>query len=76
MTTFSHMEPSQQKEIKRHQMHIPKTDNQDEMTSQHIRRILTKTDGKIHGLDGAAERLGINANTRRNRMNKLGVEYG
>ena len=54
---------------------IPETDNLDGMTSQHIRRALSKTDGKIHGPDGAAELLGLNANTLRNRMNKLGIRY-
>jgi DNA-binding protein Fis len=38
--------------------------------------VLSKTNGKIHGKDGAAELLGINASTLRNRMNKLGIEYG
>ena len=51
------------------------TDNLDEITSQHIRKVLTKTNGKIHGPGGAAELLGINASTLRNRMNKLNIEY-
>ena len=33
------------------------------------------TKGKIHGSGGAAELLGINPNTLRNRMNKLGINY-
>ena len=55
--------------------HGSKSDNLDEVTSQHIRRVLKKTNGKIHGAGGAAELLGINASTLRNRMNKLGIEY-
>ncbi len=47
----------------------------DEVISLHIRRILEKTDGKIHGPGGAADVLGINASTLRNRMNKLGIQY-
>ncbi|MCP5102630.1 MAG: sigma-54-dependent Fis family transcriptional regulator, partial [bacterium] len=47
----------------------------DEVISLHIRRILEKTNGKIHGPGGAAEVLGINASTLRNRMNKLGIRY-
>jgi formate hydrogenlyase transcriptional activator len=58
------------------QNHFPDTDNLDEITSQHIRRILSKTAGKIHGAGGAAELLGINPSTLRNRMKKLGIEYG
>ncbi len=47
----------------------------DEVISFHIRRILDKTDGKIHGPGGAADVLGINASTLRNRMTKLGIQY-
>jgi len=51
------------------------TDNLDEATRQHILRVLKKANGRIHGKGGAADLLGINANTLRNRMNKLGIEY-
>ena len=74
--TFSHMNIPIQKESGKFQGQILETDNLDEITSRHIRRVLSKTNGKIHGPDGAAELLGINANTLRNRMNKLGIEYG
>lgn len=46
----------------------------DAMT-RHIRQVLVKTKGKIHGENGAAKILGINPSTLRNRMNKLGIEY-
>jgi transcriptional regulator with GAF, ATPase, and Fis domain len=52
------------------------TDNLDEIITSHINRVLTKTSGKIHGPGGAAELLGINPSTLRNRMNKYGIEYG
>jgi len=74
--TFSHLNLPMQKESIEFQEQIPETDNLDEMTSRHIRRVLIKTKGKIHGKGGAAELLGINASTLRNRMNKLGIEYG
>jgi transcriptional regulator with GAF, ATPase, and Fis domain len=48
----------------------------DEVMSQHIRRILKITKGKVHGKGGAAEVLGINPSTLRNRMNQLGIPYG
>ncbi|MGA1870177.1 MAG: sigma-54 interaction domain-containing protein [bacterium] len=57
------------------QDHVSETDNLDEITSHHIRRVLSKTGGKIHGPGGAAELLGLNASTLRNRMNKLGIKY-
>jgi transcriptional regulator with GAF, ATPase, and Fis domain len=43
---------------------------------QHIRKALDVTGGKIHGPDGAARLLGVNASTLRNRMNRLGIKYG
>ena len=47
-----------------------------EAMSQHIRRVLEITKGKVHGRGGAAEVLGINPSTLRNRMNQLGIRYG
>lgn len=52
------------------------TDNLDEVVSQHIRRVLSRTEGKVNGPDGAAAFLGINPSTLRNRMKKLGIDYG
>lgn len=46
----------------------------DDVAAEHIRRVLLNVGGKIHGKGGAAEILGINESTLRNRMNKLGVE--
>ncbi len=72
---FNHMTlPKLTESNKLHEI-IPMTGNLDEITSMHIRQILTQTNGKIHGPDGAADLLGINASTLRNRMNKLGIEY-
>ncbi|MBW1983797.1 MAG: sigma-54-dependent Fis family transcriptional regulator [Deltaproteobacteria bacterium] len=51
-------------------------DNLDEVLSCHIRRILTKTNGKISGKDGAAALMGLNPSTLRNRMKKLGIDSG
>ncbi|MFC2084835.1 sigma 54-interacting transcriptional regulator [Bacteroidota bacterium] len=73
--TFNQMNLPTQNEMKDFQKKIPETDNLDKITSQHIRRVLLKTDGKIHGRGGAAELLGVNASTLRNRMNKLGIDY-
>jgi len=50
--------------------------NLDEAMSLHIGRVLKMTRGKIHGSGGAAELLGINPNTLRGRMSKLGIRYG
>jgi transcriptional regulator with GAF, ATPase, and Fis domain len=53
-----------------------KTDNLNDIVSQHIQNVLAKTGGTIHGPEGAAELLGINPSTLRNKMNKLGIPYG
>ena len=52
------------------------TDNLNEIISQHIRKVLSKVKGKVNGLDGAAAALGVNPSTLRNRMKKLGIDYG
>ena len=51
------------------------SENLDEVTIQHIRKILLKTKGKINGKGGAAELLGIHPNTLRNKMSKLEIEF-
>jgi len=39
----------------------------------HIRQALAATNGRLYGADGAATLLGINPNTLRSRMKKLGI---
>ncbi len=50
--------------------------NLDEAMSLQISKVIKMTKGKIHGPGGAAELLGINPNTLRGRMSKLGIIYG
>jgi len=47
----------------------------DAVTAAHIRRVLGLTGGKIHGPGGAGELLGVNPNTLRYRMRKLGIPF-
>jgi transcriptional regulator with GAF, ATPase, and Fis domain len=47
----------------------------DEAMSQHIEQALQLTGGKISGPHGAAQLLGINPNTLRSRMRKLGIPF-
>jgi len=47
----------------------------DEAMSRHIQQALSLAEGKIYGADGAAQLLGINPNTLRSRMRKLGVSF-
>ena len=52
------------------------TDNLNQVIIKHIRQVLSKTNGKVSGPSGAAAALGINPSTLRNRMKKLGIDYG
>jgi transcriptional regulator with GAF, ATPase, and Fis domain len=45
----------------------------DELVADHILRALRLSHGTIHGPHGAAEMLGVNPNTLRSRMEKLGI---
>jgi len=74
--TFDRLDLSLQKEIPSDQEQSDKIDFLDEVMARYIRQVISKTGGKIHGRGGAAELLGINASTLRNRMNKLGIKYG
>ena len=48
----------------------------DQVMKQHIQAALNMTNGRIQGKGGAAELLGVNANTLRHRMLMLGIPYG
>ena len=74
--TFEHMNLGQPKKTLELRGQSEETDNLDELISRHIRRVLSKTKGKVNGPDGAAAFLGINPSTFRNRMKKLGIDYG
>jgi hypothetical protein len=41
----------------------------------HIERVLDQVGGKIHGPGGAAELLGVNPNSLRSKMRKLGIPH-
>jgi formate hydrogenlyase transcriptional activator len=47
----------------------------DDAIADHIRLALDAAGGKIHGDGGAGELLGVNPNTLRNRMKKLGIPF-
>ncbi len=50
--------------------------NLDKIISNHIQNVVMETNGKIHGPGGAAEILGVNPSSLRNKMNKYGIKYG
>ncbi|MEN6617844.1 MAG: sigma 54-interacting transcriptional regulator [Syntrophorhabdus sp.] len=47
-----------------------------DVEAEHIRNTLETTGGRIEGIGGAAEMLGINPGTLRHRMRKLGIPFG
>jgi transcriptional regulator with GAF, ATPase, and Fis domain len=57
----------------------PATDEEqfelDAVIARHIRWVLGMTGGKIHGPGGAGELLGVNPNTLRYKMRKLGIPF-
>ena len=75
--TFDHLVPFS-KEVEAPLFQAQKNEplKLDEVVSRHIQQVLKMTKGKVHGPGGAAELLGINPSTLRNRMNQLGIPYG
>ncbi len=74
--TFDHLNLGQPEKTLGLSMQCKGADILDEVISRHIRQILSKTNGKVNGSDGAAAILGMNPSTLRNRMKKLGIDYG
>ena len=48
----------------------------DERVARHIREALKMSGGKVEGTGGAAQLLGLNPSTLRNKMRKLKIPYG
>jgi len=48
----------------------------DEVERRYIVRVLEAVEGQVSGAGGAAEILGLHANTLRYRMKKLGITVG
>jgi transcriptional regulator with GAF, ATPase, and Fis domain len=44
--------------------------------ARHIRKAMAIAEGKVEGKGGAAELLGVNPRTLRNRMKRLGIPFG
>ncbi len=73
--TFDQLKVHGKESVNKAAMNISGEFTLDEVMARHIQNILQQTNGKIHGPGGAADLLGINANTLRNRMSKLGIDY-
>jgi len=74
--TFKHLELLEETRVPR--LELETGDNLltlDETMSRQIRQALQKSNGRISGTTGAAQLLGINPNTLRSRMRKLGISF-
>ena len=72
---FSALTPGRKES--RHENPVPtpsRFPTMDEVISQHIKKSLVLSKGKIDGPGGAAELLGMNPSTLRGRMRKLGIK--
>jgi len=73
---FSELIPSKEKKSQALLTHSISTDNLDQLVSNHIRNVVERTNGKVHGPGGAAEILGVNPSSLRNKMKKYGIKHG
>ena len=73
---FSTLIPSNEKEPHELPAHSIATDNLDRLVSNKIKSVVERTNGKVHGPGGAAEILGVNPSTLRNKMKKYGIKHG
>jgi len=73
---FSKLIPCKEKESHELLTHTVSTDNLDRLISNHIKSVVDRTNGKVHGPGGAAEILGVNPSSLRNKMKKYGIKHG
>jgi transcriptional regulator with GAF, ATPase, and Fis domain len=75
--SFSELGPREETEsVPDLELDIIGTYNLDQVTINHIQKVLKTTNGKIEGKGGTADLLGINPGTLRGRMRKLGISFG
>ena len=74
--SFSELGPTKTSEIVPVFSHEEKGYNLDQITTDHIRKVLKITKGRVEGEGGAADLLGINPGTLRGRMRKLDISFG
>lgn len=73
---FSKLIPSKEKEPHELPAHSISTDNLEQLISNHIKSVVERTNGKVHGPGGAAEILGVNPSSLRGKMRKYGIKHG
>ena len=73
---FSALIPGKEMESPEQPSHSISTDNLDLLISNHISSVVERTNGKVHGPGGAAEILGVNPSSLRNKMRKYRIKHG
>ena len=73
---FSSLIPGKAKKSHEQPLHSVSIDNLDSLISNHIKSVVERTNGKIHGPGGAAEILGVNPSSLRNKLRKYGIKHG
>jgi formate hydrogenlyase transcriptional activator len=73
---FGSLIPGKGKESHEQTLHSAPIDNLESLISNHIKSVVERTSGKIHGPGGAAEILGVNPSSLRNKLRKYGIKHG
>lgn len=73
---FSKLIPGKEKKSREYLLHSVSTDNLEQLISNHIKSVVERTNGKVHGPGGAAEILGVNPSSLRNKMKKYNIKHG
>jgi len=73
---FSDLIPSKEKKSHELPTYFISTDNLEQLISNHIKKVVERTKGKVHGSGGAAEILGVNPSSLRGKMRKYGIKHG
>jgi len=73
---FGGLIPGKEEESHKQILHSVSIDNLESLISNHIKSVVERTNGKIHGPGGAAEILGVNPSSLRNKMRKYGIKHG
>jgi formate hydrogenlyase transcriptional activator len=73
---FGSLIPGKEEESHEQTLHSVSIDNLESLISNHIRSVVERTNGKIHGPGGAAEILGVNPSSLRNKLRKYGIKHG
>jgi len=73
---FGTLIPGRAKASHEKTLHAVSIDNLESLIANHIKSVVERTNGKIHGPGGAAQILGVNPSSLRNKLRKYGIKHG